>query len=147
MHFSNEYLHNAQQSLNPKSPQNRLDNVHNLPILHHIATEMAAKESVESEYFDRIIDTLIELLKLHQTNDIVCRQVIELVTIFQRAIQTKAKIFQQLKRILMMIRTLKTIPNGIINRLHSQFVCIERFTSCMDLDIVAKKLASPKVCI
>lgn len=132
---------------NLKSSQNLSENVKNLPKLYRMAAEMAAKESIESVHLDSIIDSSIELMKLHYTNDRICKQVFELVTIFQRAIQIKAKIFQRLKRTLLMVRTLKTIPNGIINRLHDQFVCVQRFTSCMDLDMVARKLASPRVCI
>lgn len=142
MHFAKDY-----RPFKLKSPLDISENVENLRNLYRMANDMAAKESIDSSHLDHIIDSLIEFLKLHQTNDVIREKVIELVTIFQRAIQIKAKIFQRLKRILLMIRVLKTIPNGTLNRIHEQFVCLERFTSCFNLDMVAKKLASPRVCI
>lgn len=139
IHSSNDHRHHVPSSLS--------ENVKHLPNLYRVAIEMAAQESVESSHLEHIIDLLIEFLKLHQTNDAICVQIIELVTIFQRVIQIKAQIFQRLTRILSMIRAMKTIPNGTINRIHGQFMCLQRFTSCINLEMVAKKLASPKVCI
>lgn len=144
MHFPKDYLPNV-RLLNSKSTQQRIENVQNLGNLYRMATEMTTTESLESLHLDRIIDLLIDFLKLHGTNEHICAQVIELVTIFQRAIQIKAKLFQRLKRTFLMMRTLKEIPSGITNSLHDQFVCVQRFTSCMDLDMVARKLASPRV--
>lgn len=146
VHFSKEIRHHL-RSFKQNSALNHSEDVENLSNLYRMATKVAAIESSASVQFDLIIDLLIDFLKTHKMNDFVREEALELVKNFQQAIQIKTKVFQRLKRMLLMIRVSKTISNGKIDRMHEQLDCLQRFTSCMDLSVVAKKLAASKVCI
>lgn len=144
VHFSKDYR-NRIWPLKQNSLHNHFENVESLTNLYRMAAESATMESTQSVHMDHIIDLLINFLKSHHPNSTVREQVIELVAIFQRTIQIKVKLFQQLKRMLLVIRALNIIPNGTMNRMYEQFVCLQKSTTCINLEMVAKRLASPKV--
>lgn len=126
--------------------QEHFENVENLKNLYRIAEHSTTKETAESVHLDHVINLLISFLKLHRPNAIVCENVIDLVKIFQRSIQIKVNIYQQLKRLLFIVRMWKIVPQNTINRIHTRFECMQKCTSCIDFETVAKRLTSPKVC-
>lgn len=140
-----DYYHRARSFKQTDTALNRTENLENVTKLYRMATELATKESLDSSYFNEIIDLLIVFLKLHQPNDTVREQVIDLVTVFRRVIQVKEMIFHRFERLVLMVRTFDPISNDTINRMEAQFACLQRFMSCINLNVVAKRLASSKV--
>lgn len=145
VHFSKHYTLGV-WPFNQNSVLNHFENVKNLENLYRMATHSTTKETIDSEHLDHVIDLLIGFLKVHRPNAAVCENVIDLVKIFQRSIQIKVNIFQELKRLLLIVRMWKVVPKYTVDRIYNRFVCMQRCTSCMNLEMVAKRLTSPKVC-
>lgn len=144
VYFSKDYRHRV-WPFKRISVLEHFEDVKNLETLLRVFSKSATSESKDSDHMDRVIGLLIAFLKLHRPNDTVCKQVIELVSVFKRAIQIKAKLFQELKRLLLGIRLWKTVPRIAMHRMQEQFACLKKCTSCVDLEMVAKRLTSTQV--
>lgn len=110
---------------------------------------MAKIESEESVHFKRIIESLIEFLKFHQMfgleTDFMPEDVIGLLTIFRRVTEIKTELLKHLMSVLSDLHALKPIETDSLAQMVNQVTCLQEFSSCINAEVIAKRLSSPEV--
>lgn len=116
---------------------------------------MAKQESHEQLYYHKIVESLMKFLKLYKSlgleTDFTVDQLIGLTSIFQSVIKTKSILLKRLLRIwdnLYHSKADKVDP--VVQRLElkaamGQIACLKEFAACVNLEVIAKRLSSPKV--
>ncbi|XP_031633921.1 uncharacterized protein LOC116347473 [Contarinia nasturtii] len=129
---------------------------------HRFLIELLKLESSESAHYQRIVDSLIKFVKFYKLEglelDFTVDQVIELVLIFERVIKLKIALLKSLTRKWVprksVIRDEKVQALAQKDELHasrqlkvyrSQMVCLKEFSSCVNLEVIAKRLSSSKL--
>lgn len=114
-----------------------------------LVTKVARRESAESVHYDRIVQSLIGFIKFvihhHIETDFTSDQAIELARIFQRVIKIKTELLQNLFRIAWNLRHSKSVEMAKVNAAMGTITCLQAFNACINLEVIAQRLSSPKV--
>lgn len=114
-----------------------------------LVTEVARRESTESVHYDCVVQSLIKFIKFliycHIETDFTSDQAIELARIFQRVIKIKSELLQNLFRIAWNLRHSKSVAMAEVNAAMEKITCLHAFNACINLEVIAQRLSSPKV--
>lgn len=117
--------------------------------IRSLILKLAHNEHDENNFYQCIAKSLIKFLKLRHLfglkTDFTADKVIDLVEIIQRAIKMKITILEELLGISIKLCASETIQDYEIKNLMKRIACLNEFTSCVNLEIVAKRLSSRKV--
>lgn len=126
-----------------------IENDTNEADIRGLILKVAHNEHDENYFYHLIAKSLIQFLKVRHLfslkTDFTADKVIDLVEIFQRAIKMKISILENLLGISAKLCASETVQDYEIKVVMKQIACWNEFSSCVNLEIVAKRLSSRKV--
>lgn len=106
-------------------------------------------ESHQSVHFKLIIESFIEFLKFHQMfgleTDFTPEDVIEMMTMFRHVTKMKTELLERIMEVLSDLHAFKPIKADSLTQMANQVACLQEFGSCINAEVIAKRLSSPKV--
>lgn len=127
----------------------RVDNATYKIKFRSLLLKVARSEIGENVQYDQVTKSLLDFLKLQKSigieTDFTADQVIELVNIFQRILKMKISLLEGLLGVWSQLCDSEAVHEDEINDVMGQIVCLNEFSTFVNLNVVAERLSSPKV--
>lgn len=118
---------------------------------NRLLVRVVKQESSDNIHYQTIHESLIDFLKLCHANeleaDFTANQVIELAVMFQKVVKIKNSYLTRLLEISSNLRDSATLEQDELNGIMGQNKCLDEFSSCINLQVIAKRLSSGEVCV
>lgn len=118
-------------------------------VFHQLLVKVVEQESKQSIHFKKIAHSLIKFLKFRHLNglelDFTDDQVTELALIFQNIIKEKNLLIKHLLELSSNLRSSQTLDEDELKSITRQIACMDEFSACINLFVVAERLSSEQV--
>lgn len=117
--------------------------------LKALAEDLAEKESRENVHYESIKSSLIRFLQTKQEvgmdTDFTTDDVFQMVKILNELPKKRTEIRENLSKMMSQLRDSKPVEESAITELKIKIECVQETIACVNVEVIAKKLSSPKV--